>query len=107
MLVSEDLHLNYILAVLNSNLMKFLFSKIGVMTAGGAYTLKKATIDDFPLKEIEVIQQQPFIEKVDQILALKQDNPEADTTTLEKEIDAMVYALYGLSEEEINIVENS
>ena len=58
-------------------------------------------------KEIEVIQQQPFIEKVDQILALKQDNPEADTTTLEKEIDAMVYALYDLTEEEINIVENS
>ena len=107
MLVSEDLHLNYILAVLNSNLMKFLFSKIGVMTAGGAYTLKKATIDDFPLKEIEVIQQQPFIEKVDQILALKQDNPEADTTTLEKEIDSMVYELYGLTEEEIIIVENS
>lgn len=107
MLVSEDLHLNYILAVLNSNLMKFLFSKIGVMTAGGAYTLKKATIDEFPLKEIEVIQQQPFIEKVDHILALKQDNPEADTTTLEKEIDAMVYELYGLTEEEIKIVEES
>ena len=45
--------------------------------------------------------------KVDQILTLKQDNPEADTTTLEKEIDAMVYALYDLTEEEIKIVEES
>ena len=61
----------------------------------------------FPLKEIEVIQQQPFIEKVDQILALKEENPKADTTTLEKEIDAMVYELYGLTEEEIKIVEES
>ena len=32
---------------------------------------------------------------------------EADTTTLEKEIDSMVYELYGLTEEEIIIVENS
>lgn len=106
-LISEDLHLNYILAILNSNLMKFLFSKIGVMTAGGAYTLKKATIDEFPLKEIEINNQQPFIEKVEQILALKQVNSDADTSSLEKEIDAMVYELYGLSKEEIEIVENS
>lgn len=31
----------------------------------------------------------------------------ADTTELEKEIDALVYALYGLTEEEIKIVENA
>ena len=33
--------------------------------------------------------------------------PAADTADLEKEIDFMVYALYGLSEEEIEIVEGS
>lgn len=48
-----------------------------------------------------------IILKVDQILSFKKDNPEADTTALEREIDFMVYALYGLSEEEIGIVENS
>jgi hypothetical protein len=37
----------------------------------------------------------------------KLDNPEADTSALEREIDFMVYELYGLSEEEIAIVENS
>ncbi len=31
----------------------------------------------------------------------------ADTSSLEREIDWMVYGLYGLSEEEIKIVENS
>jgi hypothetical protein len=41
----------------------------------------------------------------DQILSLKKDNPAADTSALEREIDVMVYALYGLSEEEIAIVE--
>ena len=107
MLISEELNINYLLAILNSNLMKYLFSKIGVMTAGGAFTLKKATIDEFPIKEILKPEQQPFIDKVDQILTLKKDNPAADTSALEREIDVMVYALYGLTEEEIEIVENS
>lgn len=107
MLISESLDINYLLAILNSNLMKYIFSKIGVMTAGGAFTLKKATIDEFPIKEISEKDQQPFIEKVDQIIAIKKDNPLADTRLLEREIDFMVYGLYGLSEEEIKIVEES
>lgn len=32
---------------------------------------------------------------------------EADTTSSEQEIDQLVYKLYGLTEEEIAIVENS
>jgi len=42
---------------------------------------------------------------VDQILAAKKKDPKADTSTLEKQIDEMVYALYGLTPEEIAIVE--
>ena len=45
--------------------------------------------------------------KVDQILAAKKKDTDADTSVLEKEIDRMVYKLYGLTEEEIEIVENS
>lgn len=39
-------------------------------------------------------------------LATKQANPKADTSALEKEIDRLVYELYGLTEEEIAIIEN-
>lgn len=60
-----------------------------------------------PIKEISKQSQQPFIEKVDQILTLKKENPQADTSVLEHEIDAMVYELYGLTQEEIAIVEQS
>tara|TARA_B110000902_G_C13941027_1_gene449761 strand:+ start:504 stop:647 length:144 start_codon:yes stop_codon:yes gene_type:complete len=35
----------------------------------------------------------------------KKANPTADTSVLEAEIYAMVYELYGLSEEEVKIVE--
>ncbi|KYG83466.1 hypothetical protein AWN68_01290 [Roseivirga echinicomitans] len=43
--------------------------------------------------------------KVEQILSLKKGNPQANTSALEREIDLMVYALYALSEEEVEIVE--
>ncbi|WP_375579037.1 TaqI-like C-terminal specificity domain-containing protein [Marivirga tractuosa] len=39
------------------------------------------------------------------ILEAKMDDPKADTTSLEQEIDQIVYELYGLTEEEIKIVE--
>jgi hypothetical protein len=38
------------------------------------------------------------------LLSIKQ-NPSADTTDLENEIDQLVYGLYDLTEEEIKIVE--
>ena len=59
--------------------------------------------------------QQPFITLVNQILAAKQQPPSspfskgelsaADTSALERQIDKMVYELYNLIPEEIEIVE--
>ncbi len=43
---------------------------------------------------------------VDKILADKKENPQADTGEWEKEIDQLVYKLYGLTEEEVRIIEN-
>ncbi|MBI5682851.1 MAG: hypothetical protein HZC45_06780 [Deltaproteobacteria bacterium] len=48
---------------------------------------------------------QPFITLVDQILAAKQKDPNADTSAFERQIDEMVYKLYGLTDDEIAIVE--
>jgi adenine-specific DNA-methyltransferase len=42
---------------------------------------------------------------VDQILSIKRNDKAPVTTILESEIDKLVYQLYGLSEEEIKIVE--
>ena len=39
------------------------------------------------------------------ILAAKKKDPNADTSALEKQIDQLVYTLYGLTPEEIAIVE--
>ncbi len=51
-------------------------------------------------------QEQLIIENlVDKILVTKAKDPKADTSKLEREIDEMVYALYGLTDDEIAIVE--
>jgi len=56
-------------------------------------------------KKIGEKQQKPFIKIVKEILEKKKENPEADTEKLERKIDEMVYKLYGLTAEEIAIVE--
>ena len=72
------------------------------MTAGGAYTLKAATIEALP---IIISNEQPIISLVNKILNAKQENPQADTSEWEKEIDQLVYQLYGLTDEEIKVIE--
>ncbi|MFN3605054.1 MAG: hypothetical protein ACK4UJ_10120, partial [Leptonema sp. (in: bacteria)] len=49
------------------------------------------------VKQIEAI--------VDKILAAKKENPQANTSEWEQEIDRLVYEFYGLTEEEIEIIE--
>ena len=44
---------------------------------------------------------------MNEIIALKKANPAADTSEQEGQIDALVYQLYGLTEEEIEIVEGA
>ena len=49
----------------------------------------------------------PISEKVKQVMERKKENPSADTTDLETQIDQLVYQLYGLTEEEIKMVEGN
>ncbi len=102
-LTSKEIPIKYILGILNSKLMRHYFSYIGIMTAGGAYTLKAATIEALPFKTS--INYKPIINLVDNILALKNSNPDNDTSILESEIDKLVYKLYGLTDDEIKIIE--
>ena len=113
-LTSKKNLIKYLLVLLNSKLMEFYFSFEGVMTAGGAHTLKHETIGRFPIKDISSENQKPFIDLVDGILAITKDenyfnNParQAKVKELERQIDRLVYGLYGLTEDEIAIVEGT
>lgn len=60
---------------------------------------------DFSIKKNSLENQSVFIAFVDNILKRKEQDPTTDTTDLENQIDQLVYELYGLTEEEIRIVE--
>jgi len=94
----------YILAMLNSRLISYWFvHKFGKMQRGVFPQFKANELASFPIPKIPETEQQPFIELVDKIIADKKAGN--DTSALEREIDVLVYGLYGLSEEEIAIVE--
>ena len=60
-----------------------------------------------PIPDVSPEQQEPIIELVDQILHTKHTDPDADVSDLEKQIDQIVYLLYGLADDEIAIVEEA
>lgn len=129
--LNNNSSINYLTSILNSKLLQFYFSFIFNFGGGKG----KDTFKNIPIPKIEEEKQQPFIKLVDEILEAKQkikdyktlldesiknDNfdreiklkKELETlenlcTANEKTIDKMVYELYGLSDDEIKIVENA
>ncbi|MGL2912565.1 class I SAM-dependent DNA methyltransferase [Helicobacter pylori] len=103
-------HLRYLLGMLHSKLITFAFK---TFYAGGGlgesgYRYKKAFIERLPIPQITE-KNQELADKITDgakaILALKEKDPKANTQKLEKEIDALVYRLYNLTDEEIKIIE--
>ena len=58
-----------------------------------------------PIYIAEEREQTEIIGLVDKILLTKRANSSADTSALESEIDRLFYQLYGLTDEEIAIIE--
>ncbi|WP_420878629.1 Eco57I restriction-modification methylase domain-containing protein [Roseivirga pacifica] len=96
---------HYLLAILNSKVTNWYITKTSTQMRGGWYSFESRFIKSIPIKSASDNRKKKIESKVDQILSLKKENPQADTSALEAEIDQMVYELYGLSEEEIKIVE--
>jgi adenine-specific DNA-methyltransferase len=98
-----------ILGILNSRLISFWFvHTFGKMQRETFPQFKVNELANFPLPKVIIEKpalQQPIIGLVDKILEAKRSHPQADTSAWEREIDQIVYLLYGLTEEEIKIVE--
>ncbi|MBC8179501.1 Eco57I restriction-modification methylase domain-containing protein, partial [candidate division KSB1 bacterium] len=97
----------YILGVLNSCLIEYFYKNIANTLGNNVFRFFSQYIKQIPIPDISEEKQKPFINLVDQILTAKKANPQSDTTALEAKIDLLVYELYGLTAEEIAIVEES
>ncbi len=100
-LLSASINLKYILGILASKIGRELLT----LQRAGDYHIVPEHIRKIPIAYATQIQQDEIVVKVDEILKTKQTNPSADTSALESEIDRLVYQLYGLTDEEISIVE--
>jgi hypothetical protein len=106
-LKNSNFDLKYILALFNSKLINYYYTT-DVAEEGRVFAqVKIINLKKIPVKNIDKKDQEPLIAIINNILTAKKSNPEADTTHLESEIDQLVYELYGLTEEEIAIVEES
>lgn len=105
---SEKYSLEVVLAILNSKLATFFhFNHSPKATKGAFPKILVQDIKDFPLPTISNEIKDILSKKATFILLAKQANPLADTTSEEREIDRLVYDMYGLTEEEIAIVEGT
>lgn len=108
-LIIEDaakspLLLKKLIGVLNSSLMRFYYN-----SSFPTLHVQRNELASLPIKqslsEKDILKDVPGL--VDRILKAKQTNAGSDTSALEWEIDERVYRLYGLTPDEIRLVEES
>ena len=115
---SEEFNPYFVLAVLNSNLFTFIYRLYSLENGRVLPQVKPSIIKNLPFKSIELNEQQKFIDSSHKMMEL---NKQLNKTKTPKEIkileqqieftdmkiNRLVYEVYGLTEEEINIVESS
>ena len=110
----NKLPLKITLALLNSTLVSFWYRYFfsSLTLAGGYIRISEREISQIPIPKISNLQQNMLMELVDKILAITKDDDylqntakQAKVREYEKQIDLLVYKLYGLTPEEIEIVE--
>ena len=99
-------NMKFLTGLLNSKLVYFWLKNKGKIQ-GALLKLDKEPLLNIPIPSATKEQQQPIITLVDQILAAKKTNPQADTADLEKQIDQLVYKLYNLTPTEIETIEKN
>jgi hypothetical protein len=112
----------YLLALLNCSVTYYLFKSILPKLRGGFYEPSLVYFREFPIRTIdfsnpkEKSQHDSIVKLVEQMLDAKQKLAAAKTdaevnrhellcSSLDRQIDEVVYELYGLTQEEIKIVE--
>ena len=102
---NSEYNIKYVLGIMNTDIMKNFIQSIASLKSGGYYQYSSNILNRCPIPSATPAQQKPIIALVDKILAVKKQDSSADTTEWEKQIDQKVYELYGLTPEEVAIVE--
>lgn len=106
--ISESYDLKYITAILNSNLMDWYYRTISLESGRTMAQTDIETVGGLPIKSMNESDQRVFVEIVNKIMDLTGEDDylhdlgsQNKVKELEKQIDQMVYELYGLTQNEI------
>lgn len=100
--LSQTVDLRFLLGIMNSTYATILLRDL----RGGDYHIYPEHIRNIPIAPATKEQQRPIINLVDEILATKRTDSNADTSFEERQIDRLVYHLYGLTYDEVLIVDS-
>jgi adenine-specific DNA-methyltransferase len=104
LLIDNQFNLKYILALINSSLYQYLMNKLTFEKTKGAFT--KAKIYHYYKLPVKVTtNQDSIINLVDYIMEQKRIDINSDTSKEEQEIDRLVYKLYGLTYDEVKVID--
>lgn len=98
----------YVVALLNSKVLDFYYKKRFTLKKEDAFPeIQSYLYEQLPIAKVSNKQCDKIVSIVETILEIKKVDSQADTSSLEAEIDRLVYDLYGLTEEEIAIIEGT
>lgn len=101
----------FLTAIMNSGLINWYFDGICGESGVGTNRWKKIYVEQIPLPEINSVEREEIAASieavVDQILLRKKHDSKINTEDLETQIDILVYSMYELNEEEIEIIKNT
>ena len=100
-LLSDKVDIRYLLGILNSRYVSVLLTDI----RGGDYHIVPEYIRNIPIPLADKKRQQSIIKNVNAILAAKEEDLCADTLFEECIIDKITYHLYGLSYNEVLVID--
>jgi hypothetical protein len=103
--IDDSFSIKYLLGLLNSKLMNWVIYDLCPVKMGNARKYGLDYIKKLPIVKSETNIQNRIGLLVDEIINMKKSNLE--THDLENQIDQLVYQLYDLTEEEINIIESN
>ena len=101
-----DFELKYLLGLLNSRLLSFYYRKLVFETGQVFSQVKLVNLRQLPIKPATPDQQREVIAFVDQLLEAHGDDAHLDRPhPADAELDALIYALYRLSAEDVRMIE--
>jgi hypothetical protein len=113
-LIDENYSLKFITAVINSKLLNFYYRAISLETGRVMAQTDIETVEGLPICKISLRDQRAYVDIVDKILSITKtagylENPsrKAEVSNDANRLDQLIYKLYDLTQEEIEMVENS